>query len=89
MHRFYYICIKIILKAIVHLHLFLSPQKKKKFIGPYEISFIPKLSFSHFKFSLHCSMVKYNCIKSKSLINWVLQFYRYQILFSIIFWIPF
>ncbi len=24
-----------------------------------------------------------------SLINWVLQFYLYQILFSIIFWIPF
>ncbi len=30
------------------------------------------------------------CINQKAcLINWVLQFYLYQILFSIIFWIPF
>ncbi len=35
-------------------------------------------------------MVKLNCINQKAcLINWVLQFYLYQILFSIIFWIPF
>ncbi len=34
-------------------------------------------------------MVKLNCINQKAcLINWVLQFYFYQILFSIIFWIP-
>ncbi len=35
-------------------------------------------------------MVKLNCInKNACLINLVLQFYLYQIMFSIIFWIPF
>ncbi len=35
-------------------------------------------------------MVKLHFINQKAcLINWVLQFYLYQILFSIIFWIPF
>ncbi len=34
-------------------------------------------------------MVKLNFINQKArLINWVLQFYLFQILFSIIFWIP-
>ncbi len=35
-------------------------------------------------------MFKLNFINQKAcLINWVLQFYLYQVLFSIIFWIPF
>ncbi len=35
-------------------------------------------------------MVKLHFTSQKArLINWVLQFYLYQILFSIIFWIPF
>ncbi len=75
----------VILKAIVHLNLFLLPQKNKNIIiiGPYEIRFI-----SIFLYSV--LMVKlYFIIQKASLINWVLQFYLYQILFSIIFWIPF
>ncbi len=45
---------------------------------------------SIFIFLYSVLMVKLNCINQKAyLINWVLQFYLYQILFSIIFWIPF
>ncbi len=48
----------------------------------------PNYFFSIFIYSV--LMVKLNCINQKAcLINWVLQFYLYQILFSIIFWIPF
>ncbi len=46
--------------------------------------------FSIFIFLYSVLMVKLNVINQKAcLINWVLQFYLYQILFSIIFWIPF
>ncbi len=46
--------------------------------------------FSIFIFLYSVLMVKLNCINQKAcLINWVLQIYLYQILFSIIFWIPF
>ncbi len=45
--------------------------------------------FSIFIFLYSVLMVKWNFINQKAcLINWVLQFYLYQILFSIIFWIP-
>ncbi len=50
----------------------------------------PNSFFSIFIFLYSVLMVKLNCINQKAcLINWVLQFYLYQILFSIIFWIPF
>ncbi len=50
----------------------------------------PNSVFSIFIFIYSVLMVKLNCINQKAcLINWVLQFYLYQILFSIIFWIPF
>ncbi len=51
--------------------------------------------FPHLVFSISIClysvlMVKLNCINQKAcLINWVLQFYSYQILFSIIIWILF
>ncbi len=49
----------------------------------------PNSFFSIFIFLYSVLMVKLNCINQKAcLINWVLQFYLYQILFSIIFWIP-
>ncbi len=52
----------------------------------------PNSFFFSFSFFLYYSvlMVKLHSINQKAcLINWVLQFYLYQILFSIIFWIPF
>ncbi len=50
---------------------------------------IPNSFFSIFIFLYSVLMFKLNCINQKAcLINWVLQFYLYQILFSIIFWIP-
>ncbi len=46
----------------------------------------PKSFFSIFIFLYSVLMVKLNCINQKAcLINWVLQFYLYQILFSIYF----
>ncbi len=46
--------------------------------------------FSIFIFLYSVLMVKLNFInKNACLINLVLQFYLYQIMFSIIFWIPF
>ncbi len=46
--------------------------------------------FSILIFLYSVLMVKLNFINQKAcLINWVLQFYLYQIMFSIIFWIPF
>ncbi len=46
--------------------------------------------FFPFHFLYSVLMVKLNFINQKAcLINWVLQFYLYQIMFSIIFWIPF
>ncbi len=50
----------------------------------------PNSVFSILIFLYSVLMVKLNFINQKAcLINWVLQFYLYQILFSIIFWIPF
>ncbi len=50
----------------------------------------PNSVFSILIFLYSVLMVKLNCINQKAcLINWVLQFYLYQILFSIFFWIPF
>ncbi len=50
----------------------------------------PNSVFSILIFLYSVLMVKLNCInQSVCLINWVLQFYLYQILFSIIFWITF
>ncbi len=50
----------------------------------------PNSVFSFLFFYTLFLMVKLNFINQKAcLINWVLQFYLYQILFSIIFWIPF
>ncbi len=49
--------------------------------------FFPNSILNHFYSVL---MVKLNFTSQKAcLINWVLQFYLYQIMFSIIFWIPF
>ncbi len=56
-------------------------------IGPYEIRFISKFIFIYLYSIL---MVKLHFINKKTcLINFFVQFYLYQILFSIIFWIPF
>ncbi len=50
----------------------------------------PNSVFSILIFLYSALMVKLNFISQKAcLINWVLQFYLYQILFSNIFWIPF
>ncbi len=50
----------------------------------------PKTILCPFSFFYIVSMVKLFFINQKAcLINRVLQFYLYQILFSIIFWIPF
>ncbi len=52
-------------------------------MGPYETIFFPNSVFSIF------IIVKSNFINQKAcLINWVLQFYLYQILFSIILMVP-
>ncbi len=69
---------------------FYNHKKNIIIIGPYEIRFISKFNFFIFIFLYSVLMVKLNFINQKAcLINWVLQFYLYQILFSIIFWIPF
>ncbi len=50
----------------------------------------PNSFFFHFHFSLYSIlMVKLNSINQKACLINCLQFYLYQILFSIIFWIPF
>ncbi len=50
----------------------------------------PNSVFSIFIFLYSVLMVKITFINQKAcLINWILQFYLHQILFYIIFWIPF
>ncbi len=70
--------------CIVAISIFIT-NKKIIIIWIYEISFI-----SSFIFLYSVLMFKLNCINQQAhLINWVLQFYLYQILFSIIvrkFW---
>ncbi len=59
---------------------FKSFKKNIIIIGPYEIRFISKLSFFQFSFSIINKIV----LNQKAcLINWVLQFYLYQILFTL------